>query len=236
MVGVRYLEGDTVLDSLSVRTTTHPIQLGLWAGTGPVVVLATYASLVDRDSPNGYGKVRGPLETAMAGGPRMYGQQLNAFDLAVIDEAHVTAGGAARPWAAIHDNARIPAAFRLYMTAAPRILAAPRPGKDGEETEILSMTSDPEGVYGKWIHELGLSEAITREILAGFEIDVLEIRDPDPILGISEEALRGHRPAPARNGLPGRWRDRVTSSRRWGRRAGRAGRSFSRSPVRRPVL
>ncbi|MFG3309706.1 Helicase associated domain protein [Streptomyces wuyuanensis] len=32
-----------------------------------------------------------------------------------------------------------------------------------------------------------------RSILAGFEIDVLEIRDPDPILGLSENALRGRR-------------------------------------------
>ncbi|MFD9574951.1 Helicase associated domain protein, partial [Streptomyces sp. NPDC059982] len=41
--------------------------------------------------------------------------------------------------------------------------------------------------------ELGLSEAIERGILAGFEIDVLEIRDPSPVLGESEEAQRGRR-------------------------------------------
>jgi hypothetical protein len=38
-----------------------------------------------------------------------------------------------------------------------------------------------------------MSEAIEREILAGFEIDVLEIRDPSPVLGESEEARRGRR-------------------------------------------
>ncbi|MFB7341270.1 Helicase associated domain protein [Streptomyces hydrogenans] len=196
MVAVCSLEGDEVLRSLGVRTTTNAIQLGVWAGSGPVVVFATYASLVDRENPfdpTGRSKIRGPLETALAGGERMYGQRLESFDLAVVDEAHGTAGEAARPWAAIHDNTRIPAAFRLYMTATPRILAAPRPGADGEEADIVSMASDPDGAYGEWIHELGLSEAITREILAGFEIDVLEIRDPDPVLGISEEALRGRR-------------------------------------------
>ncbi|MGW0754626.1 hypothetical protein ACWD3L_35035, partial [Streptomyces sp. NPDC002587] len=41
----------------------------------------------------------------------------------------------------------------------------------------------------------GLSEAITREILAAFEIDVLELRDAYPVLGLSEDALRGRRPA-----------------------------------------
>ncbi|MCX4537669.1 DEAD/DEAH box helicase [Streptomyces sp. NBC_01669] len=198
MVAVCSLEKDDVLEQLGVRTTTNPIQLALWAGHGPVVVLATYASLVDRediDAPLGQQKVRGPLEAALAGGERLYGQFMAPFDLAVVDEAHATAGDVGRPWAAIHDNQRIPADFRLYLTATPRILAAPRPqkGKDGQELEIASMRSDPAGPYGEWIFELGLSEAIERGILAGFEIDVLEIRDPDPILGLSEDALRGRR-------------------------------------------
>ncbi|MEU6406672.1 Helicase associated domain protein [Streptomyces sp. NPDC046985] len=55
------------------------------------------------------------------------------------------------------------------------------------------MADDLDGTYGAWLAELGLSEAIEREILAGFEIDVLEIRDPSPVLGESEEARRGRR-------------------------------------------
>ncbi|MFE7752845.1 Helicase associated domain protein [Streptomyces sp. NPDC057428] len=198
MVAVCSLENDTVLNELGVRTTTNPIQLALWAGSGPVVVFATYASLVDRednDAPVGQRKVRGPLEAALAGGERLYGQRMDGFDLAIVDEAHGTAGDLGRPWAAIHDNARIPADFRLYLTATPRILAAARPqkGADGQEAEIATMADDPEGTYGPWLAELGLSEAIEREILAGFEIDVLEIRDPSPVLGESEEARRGRR-------------------------------------------
>ncbi|MFI8817950.1 MULTISPECIES: DEAD/DEAH box helicase [unclassified Streptomyces] len=198
MVAVCSLEKDDVLEALEVNTTTNPIQLALWAGHGPVVVFATYASLVDRedvDAPAGEAKVRGPLEAALAGGERLFGQSMSGFDLAVIDEAHSTAGDLGRPWAAIHDNARIPADFRLYLTATPRILASPRPqkGKDGKELEIASMTSDPAGPYGEWVFELGLSESIERGVLAGFEIDVIEIRDPEPVLGVSEEALRGRR-------------------------------------------
>nr|WP_012477087.1 DEAD/DEAH box helicase [Streptomyces sp. FR1]ABC67446.1 hypothetical protein pFRL1.58c [Streptomyces sp. FR1] len=198
MVAVCSLENDAVLNSLGVRTTTNPIQLALWAGSGPVVVFATYASLVDRedvDAPEGQRKVRGPLEAALAGGERLYGQRMDGFDLAIVDEAHGTAGDLGRPWAAIHDNARIPADFRLYLTATPRILAAPRPqkGTDGQEVELATMADDPNGTYGAWLAELGLSEAIEREILAGFEIDVLEIRDPSPALGESEEARRGRR-------------------------------------------
>ncbi|MEU3904031.1 Helicase associated domain protein [Streptomyces goshikiensis] len=198
MVAVCSLENDAVLNSLGVRTTTNPIQLALWAASGPVVVFATYASLVDRediDAPEGQRKVRGPLEAALAGGERLYGQQMSPFDLAIVDEAHGTAGDLGRPWAAIHDNQRIPADFRLYLTATPRILAAasPQRGPGGQEAEIASMADDPEGTYGAWLAELGLSEAIEREILAGFEIDVLEIRDPSPVLGESEEARRGRR-------------------------------------------
>ncbi|MFG3142497.1 Helicase associated domain protein [Streptomyces sp. NPDC048211] len=198
MVAVCSLENDAVLNELGVRTTTNPIQLALWAGHGPVIVFATYASLVDRediDAPEGQRKVRGPLEAALAGGERLYGQRMDRFDLAIVDEAHGTAGDLGRPWAAIHDNQRIPADFRLYLTATPRILAAARPqkGADGQEVELATMSDDPEGTYGAWLAELGLSEAIEREILAGFEIDVLEIRDPSPVLGESEEAQRGRR-------------------------------------------
>ncbi|MFJ9792445.1 DEAD/DEAH box helicase [Streptomyces globosus] len=197
MIAVCSLENDCVLNELGVRTTTNPIQLALWAGHGPVVVFATYASLVDRediDAPEGRRKVRGPLEAALAGGERLYGQQMAGFDLAIVDEAHGTAGDLGRPWAAIHDNDRIPADFRLYLTATPRILAAARPQKaGGQEVEIASMADDPDGIYGAWLAELGLSEAIERGILAGFEIDVLEIRDPSPVLGESEEAQRGRR-------------------------------------------
>ncbi|MFD9672073.1 Helicase associated domain protein, partial [Streptomyces sp. NPDC059981] len=198
MIAVCSMENDPALNELGVRTTTNPIQLALWAASGPVIVFATYASLVDRedlDAPEGQRKVRGPLEAALAGGERLYGQQMAGFDLAIVDEAHGTAGDLGRPWAAIHDNTRIPADFRLYLTATPRILAAARPqkGADGQEPEIASMADDPDGTYGAWLAELGLSEAIERGILAGFEIDVLEIRDPSPVLGESEEAQRGRR-------------------------------------------
>ncbi|MFD0492573.1 DEAD/DEAH box helicase family protein [Streptomyces rhizosphaericus] len=199
MVAVCSVDKDEVLEHLGVRTTTNAIRLALWAGRGPVVVFATYASLVDREDPTdvtGRRTVPGPLESALAGGERLYGQRMAPFDLAILDEGHMTAGDMGRPWAAIHDNSRIPVDFRLYLTATPRILAAPRPqrGRDGREVVIASMEDDS-STYGTRIFDLGLAEAVERSILAGFEIDVLEIRDPDPILGLSDDALRGRRMA-----------------------------------------
>lgn len=62
MVAVCSLENDAVLNELGVRSTTNPIQLALWAGHGPVIVFATYASLVDRediDAPVASGRFAG---------------------------------------------------------------------------------------------------------------------------------------------------------------------------------
>ncbi|SFY41645.1 hypothetical protein SAMN02787144_102826 [Streptomyces atratus] len=72
MVAVCSLENDAVLGSLGVRTTTNPVQFALWAGHGPVVVFATYASLVDReeiDAPEG------PAEGSRAAGGRSGGRR-----------------------------------------------------------------------------------------------------------------------------------------------------------------
>ena len=64
------------------------------------------------------------------------------------------------------------------------------------------MTSDSAGPCGTWIYELGLSWAVTREILAGIEIDVLETRAPSPSpssscprTGCGADARRSCRPA-----------------------------------------
>src|SRR5690606_12691750 len=46
---------------------------------------------------------------------------LPAWDLAVVDEAHRSAGTRAGAWARVHDDAHVPCARRLYMTATPRL-------------------------------------------------------------------------------------------------------------------
>ncbi|MEU5838584.1 Helicase associated domain protein [Streptomyces diacarni] len=175
-------------EDLDVRCTTNPLRLALWAGTGPVTVFATYASLVgnpgrrtgdetgDEDQEQEAIEERtaaGVLERALAGA---FGQKLDGFGLAIVDEAHRTAGLASKPWAVIHDNTRIPADRRLYMTATPRIYETDGNG-DGE---VLVASMDDEAVFGKPCFTYPLGQAIEEGVLAGFEIDVLEIRDPAP--------------------------------------------------------
>ncbi|NSC25735.1 helicase [Streptomyces albus subsp. chlorinus] len=189
---------------LGVRCTTNPLRLALWAGTGPVTVFATYASLVKNPGRTGGGHDRddegddegeeaaeereaaGVLERALDGA---FGQRLEGFGLAVVDEAHRTAGLVSKPWAVIHDNSRIPADRRLYMTATPRIHTA---DAAGGETLVASM--DDEAVFGKPAFTYPLGQAIEEGVLASFEIDVLEIRDPAPPgSGASLEERRGAR-------------------------------------------
>ncbi|MGK5450470.1 Helicase associated domain protein [Streptomyces radiopugnans] len=214
-VAVCSLEGDEALAALGVRCTTNAIRLALWAGSGPVTVFATYASLAPRQEPGPGGEaveVPGPLEAAFQGA---YGQRLAPFGLAVVDEAHRTSGDLAKPWAAIHDQTRIPAARRLYLTATPRIWQ-PTAGRPGEEQATeggngaqevaedrsgavatasgqLVASMDDERLYGPHVFTFSLTEAIDRGILARFEIDVLEIRPPDLGEGGSEEEKRGRR-------------------------------------------
>ncbi|MGW6144450.1 Helicase associated domain protein [Streptomyces sp. NPDC055140] len=171
-----------------VRSTTSAVQLGLWAGRGPVSVFATYESLSRRQED---GKdVPGPLEQALLGA---YGQELAPFDLLVADEAHHTSGDAAKPWAAaVHDNTRIVADRRLYLTATPKIWAVSEGWARG--TGRLAVSMDDEAVYGKRAFTFGLVEAVERGTLARFEVDVLEIADPEPPgADADDEAVRGRR-------------------------------------------
>ncbi|WP_097990570.1 DEAD/DEAH box helicase [Streptomyces sp. f51] len=204
---------DALLEALGARRTTNPTQLALWASKGPMLVIATYASLAGQGLEDDQGDTPdtaapGVLERALRGS---YGQKMGPFDLLVVDEAHHTSGDGSKAWAGIHDQARFPAARRLYMTATPRLWeAAPRTTEeeaDGDQPgtadapdagEVLGgrliASMDDTTLYGPVLHETGLMESVERGILARFEVDVLEIRDPSPIEeDASLEERRGRR-------------------------------------------
>ncbi|SHN36937.1 Type III restriction enzyme, res subunit, partial [Streptomyces yunnanensis] len=183
-----------------------------------MLVFATYASLVpqgleddqDGDQEGAAGGERagapGVLEQALRGS---YGQRMSPFDLLVVDEAHRTSGAIGKAWAVVHDQERIPAARRLYMTATPRLWApsttssgvsgregAPS-GSEGDSGALggrLVASMDDLDLYGPVLYELGLMEAVERGVLASFEVDVLEIRDPEtPGEDAAVEEVRGRR-------------------------------------------
>ncbi|MFF3531297.1 Helicase associated domain protein [Streptomyces rubiginosohelvolus] len=212
-VAVCSLGADPLLEALGVRCTTNPTQLALWASKGPLLVFATYASLAGQgltddqdDAPDA--AAPGVLEQALRGS---YGQKMAPFDLVVIDEAHRTSGDGSKAWASVHHQDRIPAARRLYMTATPRLWeAGPRTTEEEADGDQLGTADAPGGgevlggrlvasmddvdLYGPVLHETGLMESVERGILARFEVDVLEIRDPSPIEeDASLEERRGRR-------------------------------------------
>ncbi|WP_369395577.1 Helicase associated domain protein (plasmid) [Streptomyces sp. CG1] len=167
-VAVCSLQDDPDLWNLKVRSTTNPMRLALWHGTGPVTIYATYASL-------------GVLAEAFEGA---YGQHLAPMDLAVVDEAHRTSGSMGKTWADIHDQTVIPSARRLYLTATPRIWQERPPHwevaegvRDALPAE-MAASMDDEAVFGPVLYKLSLASAVSRGLLARYQIIVLELQDP----------------------------------------------------------
>ncbi|MCX5414970.1 DEAD/DEAH box helicase [Streptomyces sp. NBC_00059] len=205
-VAVCSLGADPLLDALDVRCTTNPTQLALWTGeAGPMLVFATYASLspqglADDQDDEEDSAAPGVLERALRG---TFGQTMRPFDLLVVDEAHRTSGDLGKAWASVHDQSRIPAVRRLYMTATPRLWEA-SPGSAGadETGGRLVASMDDKSLYGPVLFEFGLMESVERGVLARFEIDVLEIRDPQaPGPEASVEERRGRRLAALQEAL-----------------------------------
>ncbi|MEV7004691.1 Helicase associated domain protein [Streptomyces sp. NPDC093982] len=171
-----------------MRSTTNPIQLALWHGSGPVTIYATYASL-------------GVLAEAFEG---VYGQKLDPVDLAVVDEAHRTSGSMGKAWADIHDQTVIPAYRRLYLTATPRIWEERlnREVAEGVRDPLpreMAASMDDEKVFGPVLYKLSLASAVSRGLLARYQIIVLELKDPvvtpEKLMGEERhtEEVRGQR-------------------------------------------
>ncbi|MFI9251311.1 Helicase associated domain protein [Streptomyces sp. NPDC053069] len=157
MIGVSSLRGDEA----GFPNTTDVGELVDWVRPfDKVTVFATYASLG-----------LGTLERAHTAG-------LPGWDLIVIDEAHRTSGRIGKPWAVVHDNTRIPALRRLYMTATPRLWQLDDDADQGVPGELVaSMEDDPQGPFGARCYTLTLSEAIDRGICAPYQVVCLDITD-----------------------------------------------------------
>ncbi|MEU9917773.1 Helicase associated domain protein [Streptomyces sp. NPDC051001] len=183
MIGVCSLRAE---ESQGLPCTTEPDELVAWMeGLETVTVFATYASVGLRI-----------LQRAHAAG-------LGVWSLMVVDEAHRTSGDGLKPWAAVHDQAQLPAERRLYMTATPRVWEA---DGVGERPRLVASMEDGSPVFGPVAYKLTLSEAIGRGIVAPYQVLCLDIRDPDLYVALSSEdtgsdAVRGARLAAVQTGL-----------------------------------
>ena len=142
------------LSTLGENVTEDPevIKRYLSQGSADLVVYCTYQSLPR-------------IEEAMKGNDL-------AIDLILADEAHKTAGSSDKLFALVHDNERIRANKRLYMTATPRILE----GQDAEDEEAqLIYDMNNERIFGPVFHWMSFGEAITKEIIADYKLVVIGI-------------------------------------------------------------
>ncbi|WP_331737248.1 Helicase associated domain protein [Streptomyces sp. NBC_00019] len=170
-------------DSQGVPCTTDVDELLAWTrDLDTVTVFGTYASV-------------GVLQRAHAAG-------LAAWDLVVVDEAHRTSGDGLKPWAAVHDQQKIPAARRLYMTATPRVWEA---GEARLVPRLVASMSENSPVFGPVAYKLTLSEAIGRGLIAPYQVVCVDIRDPEygrrEQLGSGTERVRGARLAALQAGV-----------------------------------
>lgn len=91
-----------------------------------------------------------------------------AFDLAVFDEAHKTAGREGRNYAFALEDANIPIRKRLFLTATPRHYNPHQKDVEGEAQLVFSMDS-PE-MYGPQAFRLNFAEAARRGIICGYKV------------------------------------------------------------------
>jgi superfamily II DNA or RNA helicase len=150
---------DIAVAELPVENTTAPQRLAQWLTQTPGVrvVFATYQSVA-------------VITAAHAE------QGLSPWAVVVCDEAHRTAGQRGKPFAAVLDQAQLPAAHRLHFTATPKI----HRGKGGESSraarQVTASMDDPD-LYGSQVFSLPTREAIERGILSPFRVAVIAVSD-----------------------------------------------------------
>ena len=158
-------EEDMRLSELECPVTTDPaaIAVGL-ADDGPTrVVFCTYHSL-------------GRVTDAQA----RYNAKV--FDLVIADEAHRTTGAriegrnTARrvDFQEVHDEMRLRARKRLYMTATPRIYTDSSKRRLADRgVDVVDMSDI--GVYGPELHRLAFKKAVEHDMLSDYRVIVLGV-------------------------------------------------------------
>ncbi|WP_240528341.1 DEAD/DEAH box helicase, partial [Streptomyces amritsarensis] len=224
-VAVCSLEDDPQLWQLDVRTTTSAPQLGLWHGRGPVTVYATYASLpvIAEAHEGAYGLPMDVFDLVIVDeAHRTSGSAGKAW----ADVHRQDVIPAMR-------RLYMTATPRIWMERPPRNRAQEREleearrlaeAKEREEAEAegrvyvgrprwdrlpkeLACSMDDEEVFGPVVYELSLADAISRGLLAKYQIVVAELADPvvtpDRLNSVEryEERLRGERLAAVQTAL-----------------------------------
>ena len=100
--------------------------------------------------------------------------QVPGFDLAIVDEAHRTAGPVSSAFATILRGEKIRAARRLFMTATPRTFTA-RILQTAGEVDFEHASMGDETKFGKVFHRLTFREAIKRDLLTDYQVAIIGV-------------------------------------------------------------
>ncbi len=97
-----------------------------------------------------------------------------AFDLVICDEAHRTTGITLATeddsvFTRVHDETKLRASKRLYMTATPRIYNDKAKGKAGEKDAAL-YSMDDEATFGPEFYRLGFGAAVELGLLSDYKV------------------------------------------------------------------
>ena len=106
-------------------------------------------------------------------------QGLADFDLVICDEAHRTTGVTSKntnesAFVKVHDNARLKADKRLYMTATPRVFDDNVKRKATDADAVLADMGD-QATFGPELHRLGFGEAVEAGLLTDYKVLVLAV-------------------------------------------------------------
>ncbi len=102
---------------------------------------------------------------------------IQAFDLAIADEAHRCTGKVSSDFSTILDGKRLRATKRLFATATPRTYTA-TVMKAAEDRGIEVVGMDDESVFGKVLYSLPFGEAIRRNLLTDYRIVIIGVDNP----------------------------------------------------------
>jgi len=101
------------------------------------------------------------------------------FDLLIADEAHRTTGAFREDegysgFTLVHDEEKLHARRRLYMTATPR-LYSPRAKEKAKDSDVVVCSMDDETLYGPELHYLGFGQAVDQDLLSDYRVVVLMV-------------------------------------------------------------
>ena len=113
------------------------------------------------------------------------------FDLVICDEAHRTTGVGkpseqeASAFRLIHNDKRVPAQFRLFMTATQRIYTASAKVQAAtKDRDVYSM--DDEDTYGPLLYEMSFKDAVDAGLLSDYEVLVVATSQSRLTTGMSD--------------------------------------------------